>query len=377
MPQIVAKPLPTRREFVQWSGKVLGLLALSRLAPSPLGAFVPQSSVAADGRVLVLVQLIGGNDGLNTVVPLADETYRRLRPTLAVPEKAIRALDDTCGLHPACRGLHELATAGRLTVVHNVGYPLPSRSHFRSAEIWAAAGRTEATGWLGRHLALTAADDRDRAPRLGAYLTPELPACLRNHEDSGRSISLGVGGEGFAAALQRIAAHLSRPEAAQVYVVSLGGFDTHSHQAGPHAHLLQTLSSGLLAFQETLARRNLDRRVLTLTVSEFGRRPAENSAHGTDHGTAAPLFLLGADLPHRTLGRMPELPSAPDADLGHTIDFRSVYAAILEDWLGGDAASVLEPGMEKTPLFAAATTETGMTAQLSEVRPAGVHLPIP
>lgn len=377
MPQMVAKPLPTRREFVQWSGKALGLLALSRLAPSPLGAFVSQSSIEADRRVLVLVQLVGGNDGFNTVIPLADETYRRLRPTLAVPEKAIRALDDTFGFHPACRGLHELATAGKLTVVHNVGYPLPSRSHFRSAEIWAAGGRTQTTGWLGRYLALTAADDRDEAPRLGAYLTPDLPACLRGHGDSSRSISLEAGGEGFAAGLQRIAAHLATSEAARVYVISLGGFDTHSHQAGPHAHLLQTLSSGLLAFQETLAQRRLERRVLTMTVSEFGRRPAENSAHGTDHGTAAPLFLLGANLPHRTFGRMPELPSAPDADLVHTIDFRSVYAAILEDWLGGDAASVLEPGVEKAPVFTAATAEAGEASQLPPLRPDGVHLPMP
>lgn len=352
-PQMVAKPLPTRREFVLWSGKALGLLALSRMAGSPLAAMRLGSGAVPDQRVLVLVQLVGGNDGLNTVIPIANEAYRLLRPTLAVPEKRILPLDDTCGLHPACRGLHELATGGKLTVVHNVGYPLPNRSHFRSAEIWAAGGRTQTTGWLGRYLDLTASDDRDRSPGLGAHLTPDLPACLHNGSAASRSLSLAAGGEGFSVGLQRIAAHLATPEAAQVYVISLGGFDTHSHQAGPHAHLLQTLSSGLLAFQETLARRNLDRRVLTTTVSEFGRRPAENSAHGTDHGTAAPLFLIGADLPRRTFGRMPELPTTRDTDLVHETDFRAVYAAILEDWLGVDAGSVLEAGIEKAPVLTA------------------------
>lgn len=352
-PQMVAKHLPTRREFVQWSGKALGLLALGRLGVMPLGAMGSHSEAFPGHRALVLVQLVGGNDGLNTVIPFADEAYRRLRPTLAVPEKRILPLDDTCGLHPACRGLHELATGGNLTVVHNVGYPLPSRSHFRSAEIWAAGGRTHTTGWLGRYLGLTAQDDRDHSPGFGAFLTPDRPACLQNGSAASRGLALTAGGEGFAAGLQRIAAHLATAEAAQVYVIALGGFDTHNHQAGPHAHLLETLSTGLLAFQESLAQRGLDRRVLTMTVSEFGRRPAENAAQGTDHGTAAPLFLLGARLPHRTVGRMPELPSGGDADLVHAIDFRSVYAAILEDWLGCDASSVLGTGVEKVPVFTA------------------------
>lgn len=357
-PPLAARQLPTRREFVQWSGKALGLMALTHLTTSPLRALAATSTALPGQRALVVVQLVGGNDGLNTVVPLGSDLYHRMRPTLAVPEKRVRALDDTCGFHPACQGLHELATGGRLTVVHNVGCPLPSRSHFRSAEIWAAGGRAQTTGWLGRYLELTANDDRNEAPRLGAYLTPELPACLRGTGESNRCLALGADGETFAAGLQRIAAHLASPAAARVYVITLGGFDTHSHQAGPHAHLLRTLSSGLLAFQDNLARRNLEDRVLTMTVSEFGRRPAENAAQGTDHGTAAPLLLLGANLPRRTYGRMPELPATAEADLTHAIDFRSVYAAVLEDWLGCDAASVLEPGLEKVPLFAATTATT-------------------
>jgi len=355
-PPMVARHLPTRRDFVLWSGKALGLLALSRVAGLPLAGMGLGTGASPDQRVLVVVQLVGGNDGLNTVIPLADEAYRLLRPTLAVPEKRILPLDETCGLHPACRGLHALATSGRLTVVHNVGYPLPNRSHFRSAEIWATGGRTRTTGWLGRYLDLTAPDDRERRPGLGAYLTPEVPACLQNGSAANRSLSLAAGGEGFGAGLQRIAAHLATPEAAQVYVISLGGFDTHSHQAGPHAHLLATLSSGLLGFQETLAKRNLDRRVLTMTVSEFGRRPAENAAHGTDHGTAAPLFLIGADLPRRTYGQVPELPTTADADLVHATDFRAIYAAILEDWLGVDAGTVLDAGVEKAPVLAIPAT---------------------
>lgn len=349
-PQMVARGLPTRREFVQWTSKALGLWAVSRMASSPLGAFVhPRTGDPL--RSLVVVQLIGGNDGLNTVIPLADPSYRRLRPTLAVPEQRVLPLDDTCGLHPACRGLHELAGSGRLTVVHNVGYPLPSRSHFRSAEIWAAGDRTSTTGWLGRYLDSYDSDDSARPPKFASYLTPELPACLLNGSAASRSFPLRNAGEGFSAGLQRIAAHLATEEARRVYVIALGGFDTHSHQAGPHAHLLQTLSAGLLAFQETLAQRGLDQRVLTMTVSEFGRRAAENAAHGTDHGTAAPLFLVGRDLPRRTFGRMPELPTAPEADFGHETDFRAIYAAVLEDWLGCDAGSVLEPGVDKAPVL--------------------------
>lgn len=346
----------TRREFISWSGKALGLLTLGRMAAGPLD-LLARTPAALDSsrRVLVLIQLVGGNDGLNTLIPLDDDNYHRLRPTLAIPASQILPLTEQCGFHPACRALRDLCLAGKMTVVQNVGYAQPNRSHFRSSEIWAVGGRQRESahaGWLGHYLDQLPLDDRDHAmPPLAAYLTEETPYCIRTVSEASRSFPLPRRNEGFAASLQRIARHIGSDSSTQIYVLSLGGFDTHSHQAHVHANLLRTLSTGLQSFQQALAARGLEQQVLTMTVSEFGRSAAENEAFGTDHGTAAPMFLMGPNLQGPVLGTPPRLDISRYQDLVHSTDFRQVYATVLEDWLGCTAENVLETTVEKLPLF--------------------------
>lgn len=346
----------TRREFISWSGKALGLLTLGRMAAGPLD-LLARTPAALDSsrRVLVLIQLVGGNDGLNTLIPLDDDNYHRLRPTLAIPASQILPLTEQCGFHPACRALRDLCLAGKMTVVQNVGYAQPNRSHFRSSEIWAVGGRQRESahaGWLGHYLDQLPLDDRDHAmPPLAAYLTEETPYCIRTVSEASRSFPLPRRNEGFAASLQRIARHIGSDSSTQIYVLSLGGFDTHSHQAHDHANLLRTLSTGLQSFQQALEARGLEQQVLTMTVSEFGRSAAENEAFGTDHGTAAPMFLMGPNLQGPVLGTPPRLDISRYQDLVHSTDFRQVYATVLEDWLGCTAENVLETNVEKLPLF--------------------------
>jgi len=355
-PRELIPSVTTRREFISWSGKALGLLTLSQLAARPLDLLAQTPSVMDPSRrVLVLIQLIGGNDGLNTLIPLDDDNYHRLRPTLGIADSQILPLTEHCGFHPSCRAMRDLCLAGKMTVVQNVGYAQPSRSHFRSSEIWAVGGRQREsahTGWLDRYLDLMPLDDRDHAmPPMAAFLTEEPPYCIRHAAEATRSYPLLRRSEGFAASLQRVARHIGSDSSTQIYVLSLGGFDTHSHQAHDHANLLRTLSTGLQSFQQALGARGLEQQVLTMTVSEFGRSAAENEARGTDHGTAAPMFIMGPKLQGPVIGTPPGLDIARHQDLVHSTDFRQVYAAVLEDWLGCTAENVLETNVEKLPFF--------------------------
>ena len=406
----------TRREFFHRSASALGLLAFSRFAP----AFLVDSTLAGapaperDRRILVVVQLDGGNDGLNTLVPFEDARYYRLRPTLAIaPDKVLR-LSATAGLHPSCAALHELYQEGHLAIVQNVGYPNPNRSHFRSTEIWETAsgsGEFLADGWIGRYLdnacAGQPAGDHDPVaihvsnglPQsfLGAHEHPTfglLPGTgnRRENEENRRLLEALVSRSGpaendnaaylqhtlmdslvtekkvqqvlggyqpaatypgnpFAASLRNVAALIASGLPTRVYFVSLSGFDTHSNQANQQANLLTTLSSGLAAFQKDLAQHHLDGQVTTMTFSEFGRRPGENESRGTDHGTAAPLFVMGARVKGGLHGTAPSLDLAPHQDLAFSTDFRGVYATLLERWLGSPAAPVVGSGFAPLPFI--------------------------
>jgi uncharacterized protein (DUF1501 family) len=415
------KPLlpSTRREFLRLGTKGVGLLAFSRFAPQ----FLVQTTLAAplpekDRRILVLVQLAGGNDGLNTVVPFTDSAYYSLRPTLALKESEVLRLDDHLGLNPACAPLHALLQDGRLGIVQNVGYPNPNRSHFRSTEIWETASASDeslSSGWIGRYLDNACAGADPAAPRADAmpdaiHINAEVPQSFGGalpHNTYGLSLGARAGRAGRAevALLERLAtrpraalaAHPShehgeaanhaflratlmdslvaerniqriidqnRPEAAypggnfaqslrnvagliaaglptRVYFVSLGGFDTHAGQLNAHANLLRQLSEGLAAFQKDLTARKLDDQVLTMTFSEFGRRPNENESAGTDHGTAAPLFVMGRQIHGALHGTAPSLQVGKNADLEFTTDFRSVYATVLDRWLDTPADQIL------------------------------------
>jgi uncharacterized protein (DUF1501 family) len=394
----------SRREFLTMSAKGIGLLAFTHYAPSFLVASARADVLAPqkDMPILLIVQLAGGNDGLNTVVPFDDDRYYKLRPSLAVPQYKVLRLDDHLGLNPACAGLHRLAQEGKLAIIQNVGYPNPNRSHFRSTDIWETASDSNdfvSTGFVGRYFdnccgGAPAGDDP-----LGVHLTGEVPEIFlgdREHETFGvlpygnlgrRNENLGlleklvqqpVDGENesasylrhtmmdalvterkvtgllgryqsaaeyprnaFAAELRNVAALIAGGLSTRVYFVSLGSFDTHVNQQGRHEQLLTTLGDGLSAFQKDLEAHKLADQVLAMTFSEFGRRPMENDGKGTDHGTAAPLFVMGTKVKGGLHGTAPNLGVDRNQDLTYSIDFRQVYATVIDRWLAGDSSAVL------------------------------------
>lgn len=406
----------TRREFLKYTSRGIGLLAFSRFAPSFVVESVAAEAPVAekDRTILVLVQLAGGNDGLNTVVPFADPHYRRLRPTLGLTQEELLPINDALAFHKSCAPLHTLLEEGKLGIVQNVGYPNPNRSHFRSTEIWETAAesdKTLATGWLGRYFDNACSGLPADTP-CGVSVTNEVPqAFLSEHTHPTFNLAPGArGGRGgrenlallesmlkqpsaahahddhdanssylrhtmmdalvtekrfqqiladyrpgaeypanaFAGSLRNVAALIAAGNATRVYYVSLGGFDTHSNQRGQHANLLKTLSEGLASFQRDLESKKLDGQVLTMTFSEFGRRPSENESRGTDHGTAAPLFVLGSHVKAGLHGTAPSLAIEQNQDLTFSTDFRRVYATVLERWLACDARQVL--GHDFAPL---------------------------
>ena len=418
----------TRREFLTRSSKGIGLLAFSQFAPQ----FLVQSTLAAtpapekDRSILVLVQLAGGNDGLNTLIPFEDANYYRLRPTLGIARDKVLRTSDTLGLHPSCAALHRLFQDGKLAIVQNVGYPNPNRSHFRSTEIWETASKSDefaATGWVGRFLdnACSGAPADDHDPVAVHVTTTGVPQSFmsarphatfgltpgggnrRENEESRRLLEALVNqpaaavadasaaagsnnasflkqtfmdtlvterkvqrligdyrpapgaaypGSPFAASLRNVAALIAARMPTRVYYVTLGGFDTHSNQVSQHATLLTQLSDGLAAFQKDLEAHGLDKQVTTMTFSEFGRRPSENQSRGTDHGTAAPLFVMGSRVKAGLHGSAPSLDLQRNQDLTFSTDFRQVYATMLEDFLGCPSAEVLGGNFARPGLIA-------------------------
>jgi uncharacterized protein (DUF1501 family) len=409
----------TRREFLGLSSKGIGLLAFSRFAPD----FLVQSTLAAapapekDRTILVLVQLAGGNDGLNTLIPYEDADYYRLRPTLGIAKDKVLRASDTIGLHPVCGAMHTLFETGKLAMVQNVGYPNPNRSHFRSTEIWETASASDEfapTGWVGRFLDNACAGvPTDSHDPLAVHVTNGVPQSFmsaRSHPTFGlvpgggsrrdneetrklletmvaaapsneasansnatflkqtlmdtlvteRKVQRVIGdyrpgapypGTPFAASLRNVAALVAAGMPTRVYFVTLGGFDTHSNQLSQHAALLTQVSDGLAAFQKDLESKKLDGQVTTMTFSEFGRRPNENESRGTDHGTAAPLFVMGSRVKGGLHGTAPSLKLERNQDLTFTTDFRRVYATALERWLGCPADKVLGGRFEPVPFI--------------------------
>ena len=394
----------TRREFLTLGARGIGLLAFTHYAPSFLvsSARADVPAPRKDMPVLVVVQLAGGNDGLNTVVPFDDDRYYRLRPGLAVPKDKVLRIDDHLGLNPACAGLHQLALEGRLAIIQNVGYPNPNRSHFRSTDIWETASDSNefaSTGFVGRYFDNCCSGIPAGGDPPGVHLTSEVPEIFladRDHATFGvlpygnhgqRNENLGllenlihepVDGENesasylrhtmmdalvterkvgnilggyqtavqyphnaFASELRNVAALIAGGLSTRVYFVSLGSFDTHVNQQGRHEQLLKTLGDGLAAFQKDLEAHKLADQVLAMTFSEFGRRPMENDGNGTDHGTAAPLFVMGTKVKGGVHGTAPDLGVDRNQDLTYAIDFRQVYATVIDRWLAGDSAAVL------------------------------------
>jgi uncharacterized protein (DUF1501 family) len=409
----------TRREFVQ-----AGLTIVSTVTTVP--AFLTRSAYAIndpndmplvrnrpgipDDHILVVVQLSGGNDGLNTVVPFGARNYYNSRPQLAIRENDALKLDDVrgIGLHPNMSSLKGMLDDGIANVVMGVGYPNPNRSHFASMDIWHSGDTlgNRGEGWLGKAIdqhnaSLTRPDPLaciclgkesplaangkasrpitfERISQLqwaGADLHPVL---AEQYDDINRAGVLADGnvdqsqaafvmrtaldaqiapkriekalgtrpltafpGGQLANQLRTVAAMIRAELPTRVYYVALGGFDNHANQANLHGNLLRQFADGVAAFYKELAAMGHDKRVLTMAFSEFGRRVTQNAAHGTDHGTAGPMFLFGDMVNPGMLGKYPSLTKLDKDDLIYNLDFRSVYTAILQDWMKVDAKTVL------------------------------------
>ena len=340
-------------------------------------------------RILLLVELKGGNDGLNTLVPYADARYRELRPAIGVPRERVIQLDEKVGLHEKLQPLMESWKAGDLAIVQGVGYPYPNRSHFRSIEIWdtaSAASQTLGEGWIARSFqgvslakgagvdcivadtnalpstgpelrtivmqdavnflrqAANIKDARDIAdggnPALRHLLAVrhEINAAAAGLRDRLRSAAAPAEAYGQEFLLGRQLDVATRVITSKVPVVAvkvaLGGFDTHANQAGTQERLLAYLASSLATLRHNLIAANCWNDVVVMTYSEFGRRAKQNASAGTDHGTAAPQFIMGGAVRGGLHGAYPSLHGLPDGDLRHTVDFRSVFATVAQGCWG-------------------------------------------
>ena len=366
-------------------------------------------------RCLVLINLHGGNDGLNCIVPHGNPQYYQMRPSLAVPANDVLAIDANVGFNPGMRAIKALYDKGAVAVVQGVGYPNPDHSHFRSTEIWqtAAPDRYEHTGWIGRYFdeaglppanlfngiavsqvlpellvsqrtdipavppnlatyGMVADRDpsarnafaRDAVDRRLPFDSPYLAHVMQIEEHSQRSSEelprLVAGyktdaaypptplGRSLALAAQIVGSNLGT----KVIYVEHGSFDTHVNQKGTQNLLLAQLSDALGAFYADLAAHGNDRRVLTMTFSEFGRRVAENASRGTDHGTAAPVFVIGGGVKGGLYGEHPSLDALEAGNVHFTTDFRSVYATVLEKWLQRPSSGIVGSGFAQLPLLA-------------------------
>lgn len=399
----------TRRNLLKRSS----LLALAPAVPGFLARLARAAEAKPDGRVLVVIQLGGGNDGINTVVPYADDGYAKHRDKLRLPVAQLHKLDDRVALHPAMQAMAELFESQRLAVVQGVGYPNPNRSHDVSMAIWQTARFDPADhksyGWLGR--ALDESSERRAGPSSLLVGDGALPAALLGRKAVAGSFSrldeLSVQNDAAraAAAAETAAAESAAGELEQfvrrsaldayatadavnaavsrqkskstypasklgehlstiarlieadlptrVYYAVQSGYDTHSVQLQTHSQLLRELSQALKAFLDDLAESKLTDRVLVMTFSEFGRRVAENASAGTDHGTAAPMFLAGGGVRPGLHGATPSLLDLVDGDLKMSLDFRGVYATVLDHWLGLSHEPILAGHFERLPLFAA------------------------
>lgn len=393
--------MTTRRDFL----KTTSLIAFGSLVPQ----FIARTAKAADpgkDTILVVVELTGGNDGLNTVIPYADDLYHKARPTLRQTKNQVVRLDDHVGLHSGMQGLKPLWEAGQLAVVQGVGYPNPDRSHFEAMDIWHTADpkRAATTGWLGR--ATTAMVNQGvpilhvgrgkaplaavGAPGSGAVsvgdqnnfkldfgsgnsdrqvarrkLLEDVATPTKNTDDDLLSFvqrrqvqtltavenlrallegpnAVRTFGGGLQEKFQLIAGLIAKSFGTRIFYVTLDGFDTHANQGPAHQQLLSELANGIGQFFRELNDTGHAERVRLMTFSEFGRRVRENGSRGTDHGAASCLFVAGPSVKGGVVGKHPSLSDLDADDLKYHTDFRRVYATLLDTWLGCDSKTVLD-----------------------------------
>lgn len=430
----------TRRDFLVRSG-LAAIGGAVAVGSAPARAMAPTTLVEALGRtetdrVLVLIQLQGGNDGLNTVVPYRNDLYADARPSLRLAAGDVIDLDGDHGLHAALAPARRFWDDGKLAIVQSVGYPEQDLSHFRGTDIWLSGSPADevwTTGWAGRTIApsfpnfdaeppaappavqigtsaplLFEADgagygmsirDVESFLRLAAggdpyptYDLPDTPAgaelafARRIANDAFRyrdaiydatqaatnDAAAGYPDTMLAAELAAVARLIKGRLGSRMYLVSLGGFDTHAAQADEHALLLGTLAGALDAFFRDLNASDDDQRTLAVTFSEFGRRVEENGSAGTDHGTSAPLFLAGPAVEGGLHGAAPDLADLDEiGNLRHAVDFRQVYATVMRSWLGLDAATVggvLGGAFDPLPLVQTGLNTAGAAGPESALR---------
>jgi len=355
---------------------------------APLVMLAPSSALGAPGgnKVLVLVELKGGNDGLNTVVPFADPTYYKLRPQIAISKDKVLGLNDKIGLHPALENLREVFDSKQMALVQGVGYDSPNRSHFRSIEIWETASRSDeflSDGWLSRAMedhgdsslvidGVTVGES-DAGPMRGGsrslmvqnpeqllratrklirptgassknsaldhVLTTQRELLrategLEKHLKRGKDPGVAFPKTRFGRQLEVAARLLVNDVPLMVVRVTLGSFDTHANQQNAHQRLLTELDTGLAALRQALVKHGRWSDTLIMTYSEFGRRAAQNGSRGTDHGTAAPHFMLGGGVKGGIYGAQPSLTDLAGGDLVYNVDFRELYREAAVNWLG-------------------------------------------
>jgi uncharacterized protein (DUF1501 family) len=406
--------LLSRRQIVKGGSMIaVGLVAprwLSSIAQADM-LHQAKGGKATGDTILVVCQLSGGNDGLNTIVPYSNKRYYALRPVLGVPEKDVLKINDQIGFHPALKGLAELYQQKKVAIVQGVGYPQPNRSHFRSMEIWQSASPDSRYkhGWLGRQLDAFAKDNAVN-PVVALGLSTEKPYALNGADISvpcfasladienmvgdpdtekmlrqiqGADAPVGsatravqqasrtaldamnmlsaqlknytpkqaYGEDDFGKGFKQIAQLLATSPKTRIVYFSAGGFDTHAKQADQHPKLLTGLGNAVGAFQKEMESIGKADKVAVLIFSEFGRRVQENASQGTDHGAAAPMFLVGKGVKGGLYGPVPDLQNLDDGDIRYAIDFRQVYGATLDQWMGGDSGIVLGSDIKPITLF--------------------------
>ncbi len=414
----------TRRDFLKSSS----LIALGSAIPEFLARTACAAEMGKD-NILVVLEMTGGNDGLNTVIPFADERYYQLRPTLGIKKNEVRKVNDSIGLHPRLSSLANLLQNQMLAVVLGVGYPNPDRSHFESMDVWQLADpkRQQKAGWLARaaggmnskeggffgmqvgsgklpvaltggagaislgdanafDLVLTGPADKQKSRRkliedlsaptgkegddLSAFVQKRQAQTLKAIEKIREAMNAAqpapggallpqppnvafhpLGNEPLAQKLQLVATLINKGLGTRIFYVTIDGFDTHSAQAESHGNLLSEVGSAIETFFNALGDAD-KKRTLLMTFSEFGRRAKENGSKGTDHGAASSLFVAGPAVKSGPVGTYPSLGDLDDGDLKFTMDFRKLYATLLDQWLGVDSRTVLGARFDHVDLLA-------------------------
>ena len=386
-----------RREFIQ----VGSLATATLLVPKFLKAFEGHAVVPPGNKVVVILQLSGGNDGLNTVIPVRNDIYYRSRPRLGIVKDKALTLTDEVGLHPSLTAFKQAYDDGSLGILNNVGYPNPDRSHFRSMDLWHTASQSNEywnTGWVGRYLdAHCSGCDK---PTQALEIDDVLSLALKGEEVKGLALKdpkrlYGISNEKYFKEVlkqhatdhhdekpveylyktmaetlssadyifQQSRLHPSKTEYpstnlgnsfktiaslifsdinTKVYYVSLGSFDTHVNQEAQQQRLFKEMNDAVASFVKDLKVNNRFNDVLLFSFSEFGRRVAQNASGGTDHGTANNMFFISGGLKEKgVLNPLPDLNDLDEGDLKYKIDFKNVYATVLKNWLGTDAEKIL------------------------------------